>query len=96
MTVHYGPGVSRERERAVANRRAAGDIAAALAIAKDAPVSCVRPAELDHRATDWRATAATAPQRDGKPGPWVCGLCHPPLASFEVELRRDVDPEGCA
>lgn len=86
MSVRYGPGQARERERDVRQRNALDELGAHTRL----DVSCVRPyAEaLEHRATDWRRPAGheSAGGKGARAGGWVCGLCHP-AAVADVERR---------
>jgi hypothetical protein len=81
----------REFTARVEGRKALGDYAATLL--SDLPlVSCVQPRNEAHRLTDFRALDWD-PNRDDHPdrgdpaGPWVCGICHPAPAGFDVERR---------
>lgn len=63
----------REQSARVAVRNAWTDLAAARRD-PSVPLGCVRPDDPEHRATDTRLPAT----EDLPPGPWNCGVCHPP------------------
>lgn len=81
----------REFARHVENRQAMGDLAAGL-LAGEPVVSCAQARNPAHRATDcrphdWDPSRDDHPDRGDPRGPWVCGICHPPLPGAEVERR---------
>lgn len=81
--VKYGPGQDRERERDLAAHNARASAAVLLGGVPN--VSCVRPFDPDHRATDTRL------RKNAPPGYWVCGVCHPsPLPDEMLERRADL------
>lgn len=75
-------GQDREQTAHVTNRQAWGDIVAHL---RNGPmVSCTKPDDLEHRASVWRLPADRKARL--KPGPLVCGVCHPAPAGIDHEL----------
>jgi hypothetical protein len=88
VTVYYGPGQERERERAVHGRNSLSGLAAALN--RYGTVACVRPNDLDHRATDARLPAD--PEQRLPAGQWTCQTCHETPTELETERRVDVEP----
>lgn len=85
MTVIYGPGQDRERERAVASRNSLAEMAAD--VYRDAP-ACTVPRDPEHRASDWRLRADQAADPPRPAGQWTCGVCHPYPDGLDVEGRE--------